>query len=51
MAEPEVVIPEDGTGDEGMGDEESLEALGVENEPTGLEDIEPIIAERTTFLE
>ena len=51
MAEPEVVIEED------IGDEDMAEAGGNEADPfddagpTGLEDIEPIIAERTTFLE
>lgn len=55
MAEPEVVI-EDPTP---TGDEEMAEATGLEgtdtmaedNEPTGLEDIEPDVPERTTFLE
>lgn len=53
MAEPEVVIPEDGPGDEemGEGEGEGLEGTGAENEPTGLEDIEPTMGERTTFLE
>lgn len=52
MAEPEpdVVVPEDGAGDEEMAEAEGTEAVG-ESEPTGLEDIEPTIAERTTFLE
>lgn len=49
MAEPEVVIPEDAA-DEDMA-EESIEGTAADNEPTGLEDIEPTIAERTTFLE
>ena len=53
MAEPEVVI----AGGEEEGDEEMGEAEGVDDvddapeDPTGLEDIEPTIAERTTFLE
>lgn len=51
MAEPEVVIPDDGPGDEEMGEGEGLEGTGAENDPTGLEDIEPTMAERTTFLE
>ena len=50
MAEAEVVIPEDGAGDEDM-EVEGLEGTAAENEPTGLEDIEPTMAERTTFLE
>ena len=53
MAEPEVIIAE-------VGDEEMAEAEGVETvtevtaadeEPTGLEDIEPEVPERITFLE
>jgi len=56
MAEPEVVIGEG----EPAGDEEMAEATGLEagteaaaddGEPTGLEDIEPVVSERTTFLE
>lgn len=50
MAEAEVVIGDEGAGDEEMGDD-GLEGTATENEPTGLEDIEPTIAERTTFLE
>ena len=49
MAEPEVVIDE-GAGDEEMA-EDGLDGTAAENEPTGLEDIEPTFAERTTFLE
>lgn len=51
MAEPEVVIPDDGAGDEDMAEVEGLEGMGADNEPTGLEDIEPTLADRTTFLE
>lgn len=51
MAEPEVVLPDDGA-DEDMDEVEGIGRTGVDdNEPTGLEDIEPTIAERTTFLE
>lgn len=49
MAEPEVVIPDE-AGDEDMG-EEGIEGTAADNELTGLEDIEPTMAERTTFLE
>lgn len=55
MAEPEVVIAEgDPAGDEEMGEadvEEGTENAPEDGEPTGLEDIEPTIPERTTFLE
>lgn len=51
MPEPEVVIPDDDPGDEEMGEGEGVEGTGAENEPTGLEDVEPTIAEHTTFLE
>lgn len=51
MAEPEVVIPED-AGDEEMAETEGMEGTNIDNnEPTGLEDIEPTMPERTTFLE
>lgn len=47
-----MVIPEEGAGDEDMAEVEGFEGRGVDNsDPTGLEDIEPTIAERTTFLE
>lgn len=45
------MIPEDGAGDEEMGEVEDIEGTGAENQQTGLEDIEPTLAERTTFLE
>ena len=56
MAEPEVVVVEgDQAGDEEMGEAEGIEDLvnapEDDGEPTGLEDIEPTLAERTTFLE
>ena len=47
--EPDVVVPED-VGDEEMAEAEGTEAVG-DNEPTGLENIEPDVVERTTFLE
>ena len=53
MAEPEVVIAEDDqAGDEEMGEAEGLEEGDntAEEGPTGFEDIEPTIPERTTFL-
>ena len=53
MAEPEVVIAEDQAADEEMGEAEGGEEIDApeDGEPTGLEDIEPTIPERTTFLE
>ena len=52
MAEPEVVIEEDDqVGDEEMGETETEEVDRDDGGPTGLEDIEPTIPERTTFLE
>lgn len=53
MADPEteVVIPEDDTAaDEEMG-EADIENGGDETAPGGLEDIEPEVPVRTTFLE
>lgn len=53
MVEPEVVIEED----DHMGDEDMAEVEIEDGEPyddggpTGLEDIDPTIPERTTFLE
>jgi len=47
--EPDVVVPED-VGDEEMAEAEGTEAVG-DNEPTGLENIEPDVVERTTFLD
>lgn len=51
MAEPEVIIAEE-AGDEDMGEaeEEIAQELGDDG-PTGLEDIEPTMPERKTFLE
>ena len=55
MSEPEVVIAEgDPAADEQMGEAEiegGMEYGGEDGDPTGLEDIEPTIPERTTFLE
>lgn len=55
MAEPEVVISEDEpVVDEDMGDAEveATDGADVEGEDaTGLEDIEPEVATKTTFLE
>ena len=54
MADADVVIDE-AVGDEEMGDATGLEPTEAvaadDDEPTGLEDIEPDIPERTTFLE
>ena len=53
MADADVVIDEP-VGDEEMGDATGLEpteAVEADDEPTGLEDIEPDVPERTTFLE
>lgn len=50
MADPdtEVIVPEDETAaDEEMGDDIAEEGTA----PGGLEDIEPVIPARTTFLE
>ena len=51
MADPEVSV--DPMGDEEMAEVEVIEAetAGDDANPSGLEDIEPTIAERTTFLE
>ncbi|KAK5119604.1 hypothetical protein LTR85_007433 [Meristemomyces frigidus] len=55
MAEPEVVISEgEPEGDEEMGEAEGVETVteaAADDEPTGLEDIEPDVPERTTFLD
>lgn len=54
MAEPEVVIdPTEGDAAdiEMVEEDEGTAENGDEGEPTGLEDIEPTIPERTTFLE
>lgn len=56
MAEPEVIISEgEPAGDEEMGEAEGVETVtetaAADDEPTGLEDIEPEVPERTTFLE
>ena len=51
MAEPEVVIEDPTAGDEDMAEVDVEENGADDNEPTGLEDIEPTIPERTTFLE
>jgi hypothetical protein len=53
MAEPEEVIVED-AGDEDMAEAEEVEEVDndvEDGEPAGLEDVEPTIAERVTFLE
>ena len=51
MAEADVLIPED----ESAGDEEMVEVVEVQNgeneQPTGLEDVEPTLPERVSFLE
>lgn len=52
MAEPEAFIEEGG--DEEMGEAEVVEEVEVDpedGEPTGLEDVEPTVSERVTFLE
>lgn len=51
MADPEVSV--DPMGDEEMAEVEVIEAeaAGDDANPSGLEDIEPTVAERTTFLE
>lgn len=53
MAEPEVVIAEEDIGDEDMVEVEVEEGDPTleEGGPTGLEDIEPTLPDRTTFLE
>ena len=53
MAEPEVVIAEENVGDEDIVEAEIEEGDPTLDEggPTGLEDIEPTIPDRTTFLE
>lgn len=54
MAEPEVVVDEGDAGvDEEMRGVEGVEDTGIaENgDPSGLEDIEPTVPERITFLE
>ena len=55
MAEPEVVIDEGeqaGAMDETLGEADSNEAFeSTAAEPAGLEDVEPDLPERTTFLE
>ena len=54
MAEPEVVIADGDTADDeemGGAEEEMEVAREDAGDPTGLEDIEPTIPERTTFLE
>ena len=53
MAEPEAIIVE-GEGDEEMGEAEVVEEVendAEDGDPTGLEGVEPTIAERVTFLE
>jgi hypothetical protein len=53
MAEAEEVSVED-AGDEDMGEAEEVDEVdndAEDGEPTGLEDVEPTIAERVTFLE
>lgn len=51
MADPEVTI--DPTGDDEMAEVDTAEeeGAGEDVEPSGLEDIEPTLPERTTFLE
>ena len=54
MAEPEAIIVEGDAGDEEMGEAEVVEEVendAEDDDPTGLEDVEPTIAERVTFLE
>lgn len=53
MAEPEVVVAEEDVGDEDMVEAEIEEGDPTLDEggPTGLEDIELTIPDRTTFLE
>ena len=53
MAETEAIIVED-RGDDEMGEAEVVEEVEVDlgdGEPTGLEDVEPTVSERVTFLE
>ena len=52
MAEPEANIVEGD--DEEIGEDEVVEEVDVdpeEDQPTGLEDVEPTLSERVTFLE
>ena len=54
MAEPEVDTVESDGADDEMEEAEAIEEGendGEEGEATGLEDVEPTIAERVTFLE
>lgn len=49
MAEPEVIVDPDQDNDEEM---QTADITAEENgEPSGLEDIEPTVAERTGFIE